>query len=139
MEMMLYPATIEHQSDGRFFVQFHDFPDTFTEGETLEEALYNASEVLSGMLDCRLDAGEAIPPPTQNLADAYYIAPEIRIQAALLVRRSRGEKSVAELARALETSWPSAQRLENPAHWMSLRTLDRAAAAMGKRLVVGMI
>ena len=38
-----YPATVEAQKDGTFFVQFVDLPDTFTEGQTKEEALFNAA------------------------------------------------------------------------------------------------
>jgi antitoxin HicB len=49
---------------------------------------------------------------------------------------SGGERTLAELARVLETSWPAAKRLEDPTHWPSLKTLDRAAAALGKRLVL---
>jgi len=40
------------------------------------------------------------------------------------------------LARALETSWPQAKRLEDPHHWPSLKTLDRAVRVLGKRLVL---
>ena len=54
----------------------------------------------------------------------------------LCKRGARGDRSLAELARALETFWPVAKRLEDPKHWPSLRTLDRAAAALGKRLVL---
>ena len=58
------------------------------------------------------------------------------IEAAMLVRSARGDRSLSELARALNTSWPAAQRLEDPGHWPSLKTLDRAASALGKRLVL---
>ena len=44
-----YPATVEKQKDGSFLVQFVDLPDTFTEGQSKEEALFNATEVLSAM------------------------------------------------------------------------------------------
>jgi antitoxin HicB len=138
MEMIRYPATIEHQADGRFFVQFADLPDTFTEGETLEEALFNASEVLTGMLDCHLTAGRDIPAPSQDMHGVHYVSPDVKTQAALLVRFARGTRSMAELARALETSWPAANKLEDTHHWPSLRTLDRVATAMGKRLVLAM-
>ena len=47
-----------------------------------------------------------------------------------------GEMSAA-IARALETSWPSAQRLENPRHSPTLRQLEKAAA-LGKRLVLAL-
>jgi antitoxin HicB len=59
-------------------------------------------------------------------------------QAAFLIRQARGERSFAELARALETSWPVAKKLEDPKHWPTLRALDRTAAALGKRLVLVM-
>jgi antitoxin HicB len=66
------------------------------------------------------------------------IAPDARTQAARRIRRACGERSRAELARALDTSWPLAQRLENPRHSPTLRQLERAAAALGKRLVLAL-
>ena len=131
-----YPARVEEQNDGSFLVTFVDLPDTFTEGKTKEEALFNAAEVLSGMLAWRLDEAKDVPAPSQKVKGAKYIAPDAKTQAAMLLRLARGERSLSELARALETSWPSAKRLENPSHWPSLKTLDRAAAALGKRLVL---
>ncbi len=131
-----YPATVSVQQDGTFFVQFVDLTDTFTEGQTREEALFNAAEVLSAMLAWRLDESKEIPSPSQKVKGASYIAPDAKTQAAMLLRLARGERSLSELARALETSWPAAKRLEDPTHWPSLKTLDRAAAALGKRLVL---
>ena len=77
-----------------------------------------------------------MPAPSLGLTDVAYIAPDAKTQAAMLLRLARGERTLSELARALETSWPAAKRLENPLHWPSLKTLDRAAAALGKRLVL---
>jgi antitoxin HicB len=67
---------------------------------------------------------------------AHITSPDTKTQAALLLRAARGEKSHAELVRALSTSWDVAKRLEDPNHWPSLKSLDRAAAALGKRLVL---
>ncbi len=131
-----YPATVEAQPDGSYLVQFVDLPDTFTEGASKEEALFNAAEVLSGMLAWRLDEAKDVPAPSAKVKGAHYIAPDAKTQAAMLLRLARGERSLSELARVLQTSWPSARRLENPTHWPSLKTLDRAAAALGKRLVL---
>jgi antitoxin HicB len=131
-----YPATVEPQRDGSFLVRFVDLEDTFTEGRTQEEALFNAAEVLSAMLAWRLDEGKDVPPPSRKVKGAYYIAPDAKTQAAMLLRLARAERSVSDLARALETSWPAAKRLEDPTHWPSLKTLERAAAALGKRLVL---
>ena len=131
-----YPATVEPQKDGTYLVQFIDLPDTFTEGHTKEEALFNAAEALSAMLAWRLDESKDVPAPSSKVKGAYYVAPDAKTQAAMLLRLARGERTLSDLARALETSWPAAKRLEDPTHWPSLKTLDRAAAALGKRLVL---
>lgn len=131
-----YPAIVETQEDGSVFVRFIDLPDTFTEGQTREEALFNAAEVLSAMLAWRLDKLQPVPAPSKGVRRAQYIAPDAKTQAAMLLRLARGERTLSDLARALETSWPAAKRLEDPSHWPSLKTLDRAAAALGKRLVL---
>lgn len=131
-----YPAVLEPEESGGFFVRFIDVEGAMTDGETLDEALFNASEALSGILGWMLDENRPIPEPSPAGEGMYLIAPDARTQAAMLIRRARGERSLAELARSLETSWPSAQRLENPRHSPTLRQLEKAAAALGKRLVL---
>ncbi|MDR0842325.1 MAG: type II toxin-antitoxin system HicB family antitoxin [Acidobacteriota bacterium] len=130
-----YPFKFTPEAEG-YLVECLDIPEAFTEGDSVEECLFNASEVLSLVLDVKLEKGEEIPVPTQGLQDAYYVAPDAKTQAAVLVRLSRGNRSLSDIARALETSWPAASRLENPKHWPNLRQLDKAATALGKRLVL---
>ena len=133
-----YPAVLEPEESGGFFVRFVDVEGALTDGETLDEAQFNASEALSGILGWMLDENRPIPDPSPAGEGMVLIAPDTRTQAALLIRRARGERSLAELARSLETSWPSAQRLENPRHSPTLRQLEKAAAALGKRLVLAL-
>ena len=133
-----YPAVLEPEESGGFFVRFVDVEGAMTDGETLDEALFNASEALSGILGWMLDDNRPIPEPSPAGEGMYLIAPDARTQAALLIRRARGNRSLAELARSLQTSWPSAQRLENPRHSPTLRQLEKAAAALGKRLVLAL-
>ena len=135
---MLYPAKITAEETGGFTIQFVDLPEAYTEGETEEETLFNAVEVLNLTLQGRIEEGMDVPVPSSGLTDACYIAPDAKTQAALLLRQARGDRSYAEVARALETSWDVARRLENPRHWPSLKSLDRAAAALGKRLVLSL-
>lgn len=131
-----YPAVFEPEEAGGFLVRFTDLEDTFTYGETEEECLFNAAEVLSAMLEAKLDHGDPIPPPSVGVPNAHYVSPDAKTQAALLVRFTRGNRPLSEVARALNTSWPAAKRLEDPSHWPSLKILDKAAAALGKRLVL---
>lgn len=46
-----FPALLRPQEGGGYFVEFPDLPDTFTEGESEDAALFNAAEVLTAMLD----------------------------------------------------------------------------------------
>jgi antitoxin HicB len=137
---ILYPTKIKFsKSDQRYLVSFYDLEEAITEGETLQEALLNAAEVLTLTLAGRLDEEMTIPMPTDRTAkNVYYIAPSARLQAAILIRLSRGKHSIAKLARALDSSWPAISRLEDPHHWPSLRQLERAASALGQRLVLSM-
>lgn len=136
---IFYPALITQDlQDKRFLVKFYDLPEAITEGTNLEEALFNASEVLTLTLEGRMDEDIEIPRPTNTLKDIYMIAPSARIQAALLIRFARANHTISEIARAMETSWPAAARLEDPHHWPSLRQLERAANAVGQRLVISL-
>ncbi|MBF0461583.1 MAG: type II toxin-antitoxin system HicB family antitoxin [Magnetococcales bacterium] len=67
---MRYPFLLKSQSPPGFFVRFPDLDDTFTEGETEEQAIRNAVEVLTAMLGWRLDQGYAIPEPSQEVTQA---------------------------------------------------------------------
>lgn len=132
-----YPAKINKDEEGNYLVVFDDIEEAFTEGKTFEEALFNAAEVLTLCLEQRLAEKQDIPDPSRITGDdIYMIVPEVGVQVALLVKKSRADKSLADLARSLETSWPSVQRLENPNNSPSLKMLNKTAAALGKRLVV---
>ncbi len=133
----LYPALIEQDKSGMYFVQFSDLEEAITDGETMDEALFNASEVLSLTIESRLDEAIKVPAPSNIQGEnIYLIAPAARVQAALLIHQARGTRSLADLARALETSWPAAKRLENPHHSPTLKALDKAATTLGKNLVL---
>ncbi|CDH46605.1 MAG: type II toxin-antitoxin system HicB family antitoxin [Candidatus Competibacteraceae bacterium] len=134
-----YPYTVDSQEGDGYLVQFLDFAEAFTEGATLEEAAFNAVEVLSLVIEQRLADGRAIPPPSAD--EGHPLAyPQASAQAALLMRQAREAqgKTLADMARALQTSWPSAQRLEHAGSNPTLKQLERAAAALGKRLTIGL-
>jgi len=135
---VLYPAIFDYdKSEKRYTVSFPDLPEAITEGETLEEAIFNASEVLTLTLEGRMDERMEIPRPGRH-KNTTLVAPCARAQAALLLRWAKGSHTTAEIARALNTSWPAADRLENPHHWPNLRQLERAAAIVGHRLVISL-
>ena len=134
-----YSAVLAPQPEGGFTVTFPDIPEAITEGDTREAAMFNAAEVLTLCLVQRLEDGDAIPD-AERVKGGVWVEPHATVQVALLVRRTREEqgRTLAELARALETSWPTVQRLEKPGANPTLRQLERTAAALGKRLIIDM-
>jgi len=135
---VLYPAYFHYdEHEKRYTITFPDLSEAITEAEKLEEAYFNASEVLTLTLKGRMEEDMEIPIPSSHKG-AQLIAPSARVQAALLIRWAKGEHTFAEIARTLGTSWPAVARLEDPHHWPNLRQLERAAAAMGQRLVISL-
>lgn len=130
-----YPCKFEKQNDGKYFVSFFDLEEACTEGDSIEEALFNAEEVLTLTLESRMEEGLHIPLP-RTIEGERLIAPSTRVQAALLVKFSRGNQTLADLARSLETSWPVVARLEDPYHWSTLKQLSKTASALGQKLVL---
>lgn len=62
-----YPCIITFdQDDGIYYVNFPDLEDCFTDGETLEEALYNAKDVLGLVLYTKEENNIKINPPKNN-------------------------------------------------------------------------
>lgn len=136
---VLYPAIFDyHPEDKHYTVHFPDLPEAVTEGETLDEAYFNASEVLTLTLEGRIDEDMDVPKPSRRLKDAKLVAPSAKTQTALLIRWTKGNHSTAEVARILNISWPAIARLEDPHHWPNLRQLERVAAAIGQRLIISM-
>lgn len=136
-----YPAKITHdEEDNSYLVEFIDLPEAITEGKNFDEALFNASEVLSLSIEGRIEEGMEIPKPSKQEKDCEMIAPSVCAQSALLVRwiKAQREQTTAEIARGLNTSWPAASRFENPKHWPSLRQLEKVAGTLGQQLVISM-
>ena len=129
-----YQALFKQDNHG-VFVHFPDLAEAHTDGKTMAEALFNAEEVLNLTLEARMEENMDIPEPQEH-EGGIWIYPTPQVQAALLVRFARHGRSLADLARALGTSWPSAQRLEDPKASPNLRQLNKAAQALGKRLVL---
>jgi antitoxin HicB len=87
---ILYPAHITYEpGDNRYTVQSLDLEEAITEGESLEEARFNASEVLTLTLESRMDEKIEIPFPSDS-KDADFIAPSAEYRQ-LLIHFAKGE------------------------------------------------
>jgi len=62
---MRYPVAIEPgHADQAFGVVVPDLPGCFSAGDTLDEAMRGVEEAAAAWIDATLDAGGAIPPPS---------------------------------------------------------------------------
>ena len=58
-----YPAVFTKEESG-YFVKFPDINPCYTEGETLEEAVIMAKDVLESRIEVALERGETLPSPS---------------------------------------------------------------------------
>lgn len=66
MERRYYPCEIIFE-EGIYYVQFIDFENGFTDGETFKEALHNAHEVLSALIFSMVKHGIELPEPSEQV------------------------------------------------------------------------
>ncbi|MBV8370442.1 MAG: type II toxin-antitoxin system HicB family antitoxin [Candidatus Eremiobacteraeota bacterium] len=57
-----YAVILEPEAEGGFSVIIPALPEAHTQGETIEECLANAREVIALVLEVRAMRGEEIPP-----------------------------------------------------------------------------
>lgn len=62
-----YVCTIE-DDEGKYFVQFPDLENVFTEGDTLEQAIEMAEDALPLML-CDMEDNNEVIPPASSIND----------------------------------------------------------------------
>lgn len=139
MAQYIYPAELTEDEAGRWLVTFPDVPRCATDGATVEEALFEASDALSEGLATRMIRGEEIPQPSRPAKGHKMVVPSARIaaKAALYTAcRDQGLTKVA-LAKLLGKSESIARRLLDPAHQTKLDQLEAALAAVGLVMIIG--
>ena len=128
---LIYPAKIKQDGDG-FVVTFRDLDNVFTEGETYEEALFNAQEVLDILLLDMAKSEMAIPEPSTCKKDEVPVSVSPDVTAPILLNKLRLSRrcSMADVARTMGVSYQNYQQIESGKN-ITLKSLKKAAAALG--------
>ncbi len=139
---MVYNCRLIPDTDSEgFIVTFPDIPGVVTEGDTKDEALYNAWEALNGVLESMVSRG--LPLPEGKAGDDEHLFPinvESHIITAWELRKLRGDLPQSEIAKRLGLTYQAYQRLENPIKGNpTIKTLEKVAKVFGKRLVISMV
>ncbi len=126
--------------EGDFVVSFPDYPNINTFGETLEEALYMASDALNACLEVDFERGYNLEKVSDfsGKRGYYPIALIPHVALAYDLKRLRKGQTQGEIAEKLGISYQAYQKLENPRKCNpTVKTLEKLGAVLGKRLVVG--
>jgi len=134
-----YPVRIEKEKEGEYLVQgLPPLDNVLTWGATLDEALDNASEALTGILESMLDHGVDIPEPVagKKEKDTYWIEPDPKVAVPILIRKARLESGLTleELAGRIGVSYQQVQRWERSGTNPTIASLKKVFRALGKKI-----
>lgn len=134
-----YPAKIKYlNSDKSYLVEFPDLPGCLTEGDSLDDAIHNAREALTGYLASIFERNLKIPEPSKVKGkNIHMIEPEPEVAVPVFLRKQREARKLtqSDVAKVLGISYQSYQRLEKPGTSNpTLKTLERLAKVFDKEL-----
>ena len=138
---MFYTAHIYKDGES-WSVEFPDLGDTFSFGSTLDEARRNAEEALDCTLLSLLDEKRPFPEPKtapDEVKGLYAVAASPTVECAYAVIKARGRTPAAVVARRMGITPQSYGRIENPRSNLSVRTMEKVARALGKRLKIELV
>jgi antitoxin HicB len=137
---MQYPALFT-SDDGAFVVTFRDIPEAITQGDTEDEALELAEDVLRESMAYYLEEKRQVPMPSAPREGERLIsvAPSVAAKVLLLNEMLAQRVTSAELARRLDVSRQDVVRLTDLSHATKIDRIDQALAAMGKKLEISVV
>jgi antitoxin HicB len=134
---MRYPVNLK--KDGKFFLAtFPNIPEAISQGKTRQEALQAAQEALETALDFYFDEQRTVPIPSnaKRGQSGIELPPSIAAKVVLMNEMVRQRVRPAELARRLNTSPQTVNRLVNLKYSSKIDGIDEALKALGKTLEV---
>jgi antitoxin HicB len=137
MTQFVYPALLTaDEKDGGFVVTFRDLPEAITQGNSLEEALNEASDCLEEAIALRIDDKLEIPQPSPPENQEYLVAvpAQTALKAALYLAISEKGMSKVQLAAILNIHEKEVRRILDPHHATKLSTIERTLDALGQRI-----
>ena len=133
-----FPYRFEPQASGGVLAQFIDVPEAHTFGASEAEAGGDhALDCLIAGLGGYIKLGRAIPEPSPARGRPVVILPPLVAAKLALYQAMRAERITrTELARHLGVQENAVRRLLDLDHRSHLDQIDRALAALGRRLEV---
>ncbi|MBA2653946.1 MAG: type II toxin-antitoxin system HicB family antitoxin [Gammaproteobacteria bacterium] len=131
-----YPATLIKQEEGGYLVQFTDFPEAITQGETKEEALAEAIDCLEEAIANRIEMKLDIPAPSRHKKTDYIVSLHTTFAAKTALYLAMREQKLSNtlLAKKLNCDEKEVRRLLDPHFNSKLPRIEQALHMLGKKL-----
>jgi antitoxin HicB len=134
---LAWPVALEAAEEGGFVVNFPDFPEGWSQGDSHEEALTQAVDLLETMVANYMAEGWDLPDPSPPAGKPLIsLTPLVAAKAELYRAMRRAGITKAELAQRVGISPQQSQRLFDVRHASRLDQIEAAMRAIGCRLVI---
>jgi antitoxin HicB len=139
MNRFQYAVLLSSAEEGGYVVTCRDLPELITQGESVAEALEQASDAMDEVFASYLTEGLDFPAPSKARRREHMVAPppETVAKAALYVAMRRAGISKVQLAKRLGVDEKEVRRLLDPHYGSKLPRIARAISVLGQRLVIG--
>lgn len=133
-----YPAKFTPDPDGGYVVTFRDVPEAITQGETIEECREEAAGALQAAVETYIERRLPIPAPSTAKRGEHQVSLPTRtaLKASVYIGMVEHNLSNVALAKVLHVNEKEVRRMLDPNHPTKADALERALAAMGKRVEV---
>jgi antitoxin HicB len=132
-----YPVRLEQEADGGYVVTLPDIGYGASQGDTLEEALHRAEDLLEEAILGMMANDEEVPSPSPARGRPIAGLPALTAAKLELYRAMRAAGlSKRQLAARLNWTPSQVTRLFDGRHAARLDKVEAALAALGRRLVV---
>ena len=134
IDRFTYPVELKHDDNGTILVTVPDVPGAITFGENQEDALGHAVDALETMILAQMLDRKDIPAPSPA-SGRPTVRPTLLAILKIMLYQAMQERGwrKADLARALGVNPRQVDRLLDIRHASTVKQLEQALAACGKR------
>lgn len=138
MVRMVYPIQLEPDKlDGGFTVTCRDFSEVITQGETIEQSVFEASDAIEEAIASRIKRGAGIPIPCSKKEGDYMATVPLSMSLKAALYQAMREENVtkSELARRLDVDEKEVRRMLDPGHLSKTPKIERALYCLGRSVI----
>lgn len=135
-----YPAKLTKQKEGGYLVQFPHLPEAITQGDSIDDALEQATDCLEEAIANRI-AMKLPLPEVKTISSKQHnisLSATLAAKAALYLTMKNRHLSNTALAKKLNCDEKEVRRLLDPYYQSKIPRIEQALHLLGQRLEINM-